>query len=302
MTFWLLLLLWSVWATIVVVGFARLPRPRGPKDPAAAPPAPSAPKETTDSDLVLRAPTALAVREPLPIVLIHGFFGWDEIRIGRRTHVYFKGVRERLVREGIDVRAVRLPPAGTIEERARELARQLAAVPARKVHLVAHSMGGIDARFALTCLGVGERAATLITIGSPHKGTPLAELGARLGSTLWKSLGRALEDLSPARMASLDEELVDVDSVRYRTIVVRPKDGVRGVCAPLVPSYLWLERNAGKSDGIVPVRSQQRGTVLGALDTDHWGAIGWTSFDAPGFYARLAKHLANDEPLDAFLV
>jgi len=41
-------------------------------------------------------------------------------------------------------------------------------VDGRKVHLFAHSMGGLDARHMITHLGMANRVRTLTTIGTPH--------------------------------------------------------------------------------------------------------------------------------------
>lgn len=241
------------------------------------------------------------VREALPVVLVHGFAGWDELGFAGFRHAYFRGVRERLVAAGVDVRTVKLSPMASLEERAGQLAKQIHAMKGGKLHLVAHSMGGLDARFGISKLGLGERVATLITLGTPHRGTPLASIIPRLPAL--RSILRGLQDLSPARVKALEGELADAANVRYASFLLRPEKGARGVCAPLVPSYLWLElQQHGASDGLVPTSSQSRGRVMGTLDTDHWGAIGWgpSAFDAPGFYEKLGKHLAADESLETF--
>ena len=44
----------------------------------------------------------------------------------------------------------------------------------RQVDIVAHSMGGILARYAIQVLGAGPSVRTLITLGTPHQGTELS--------------------------------------------------------------------------------------------------------------------------------
>lgn len=56
--------------------------------------------------------------------------------------------------------------------------------------IVAHSMGGIIARHAVQALGVN--SAGVVTMGTPHRGTPTAWLGLLLGP-----LSRAPLDLMP---------------------------------------------------------------------------------------------------------
>jgi triacylglycerol esterase/lipase EstA (alpha/beta hydrolase family) len=46
-------------------------------------------------------------------------------------------------------------------------------------------MGGLDARYAISLLGLARRVASLTTIGTPHRGTPVGDgfgpLLSRLG-------------------------------------------------------------------------------------------------------------------------
>ena len=70
-------------------------------------------------------------------------------------------------------------PANTIEFRAIELAKQideiLAATKAAKVNILAHSFGGLDARYLISTLGYEDKVATLSTLSTPHRGTPVAD-------------------------------------------------------------------------------------------------------------------------------
>ena len=46
---------------------------------------------------------------------------------------------------------------------------------ARKLNLIAQSMGGLDARFAISRLGMADRIATLVTVSTPHRGSAIAD-------------------------------------------------------------------------------------------------------------------------------
>lgn len=52
-------------------------------------------------------------------------------------------------------------------------------VPGSKINIIAHSMGGLDIRYALSKLDVARNVASLTTISTPHRGTSLAELTLR---------------------------------------------------------------------------------------------------------------------------
>src|SRR5512145_1313669 len=117
-----------------------------------------------------------------PVVLAHGLLGFDEIRIGRARAEYFRGVSARLEREGCVVHRCRVARMASIAARAAELATFVDALDARRVNVVAHSMGGLDARYALAKLGLRKKVASLVTVGTPHRGTPLADLAAGLAA------------------------------------------------------------------------------------------------------------------------
>jgi hypothetical protein len=134
------------------------------------------------------------------VFLIPGFFGF--VNFGRL--VYFTHVREfledALAREGllVEIHRVRVKPTSSLRVRAAELLAMLRdAAPAdAPLHLIGHSTGGLDARLVTTpglSLDVGpgvgsgagpgaaidpesiaRRVRSVVSITSPHRGTPLA--------------------------------------------------------------------------------------------------------------------------------
>jgi pimeloyl-ACP methyl ester carboxylesterase len=123
------------------------------------------------------------------VFLIPGFFGF--VNFGRL--VYFTHVREFLEdalsteRVDVEIHRVRLKPTSSLRVRAIELAKVIAELspPDAPVHLIGHSTGGLDARL-LTTPGVtldtelpiepiASRVRSVITVSTPHRGTPLAE-------------------------------------------------------------------------------------------------------------------------------
>ena len=64
----------------------------------------------------------------------------------------------------------------------------------QRVLIVAHSMGGLDARYMISRMGMEDHVAALLTITTPHRGSPYADwivrhLGRRLhGFRLMKLL------------------------------------------------------------------------------------------------------------------
>ena len=238
-------------------------------------------------------------RPRYPVVLCHGLFGFDEIEVVGSRHAYFRGVPARLEKSSWQVSLARVPGAASVKLRAHELAEWVRTVEAPRVNIVAHSMGGIDARYAISRLGLAKRVATLITVGAPHRGTPVADLGEGLAVRLGLrfALARAgvgleaLRDLTVARMEAFNAEVPDAPGVAYGSVVGVARGTLR-MNPLLVPTWLYLKRRAGENDGVVPASSQRWGEVLAEIEADHWAQIGWSrSFDAAEFYARLLREL-----------
>jgi triacylglycerol lipase len=232
-----------------------------------------------------------------PVVLAHGLLGFDKIAVGGREHSYFRGVTGHLMRVGAEVHRPRIPSVASIALRADELARLVRMMPARKVNIIAHSMGGLDVRYALAKLGIADRVASLVTIGTPHLGTPIADLGTRLGELLLLKplLGRVVDidafyDLTTDRMARFNRDVADVPGVMYASVVARIE---RARANPLLwPTHKYLSERAGENDGVVPASSQRWGEVWKEIDADHWAQIGWgKEFDALAFYEELLREL-----------
>lgn len=234
---------------------------------------------------------------PYPVVLVHGWFGFDELEVLGRRYPYFRGVVETLEAMGAEVHVVRLPPLASVHERALELARFVNDIEAAQVNIVAHSMGGVDARYAISELDMADHIASLITIGTPHRGTPLARLGkntaARALRVVVEKLGvrtSGSDWLTPEQMAEFNDTVKDSPNVYYGSIVGRPRGA--GTILPLRGARLLFGRRAGTSDGVVPSASQAWGDVIAEIDADHWAQIGWSqSYDARPLYRSILEHL-----------
>jgi triacylglycerol lipase len=126
---------------------------------------------------------------PYPIVLAHGVCPFDTLwnrflkgdnNDDPRTdgRHYFKGVRTMLKAKGYDAYHSRVSWATGVQRRAEDLRRNIVGILGRtkadKVNIIAHSMGGLDARHMLfndrERGKIHERIASLTTISTPHHG------------------------------------------------------------------------------------------------------------------------------------
>src|SRR5262249_24800163 len=158
-------------------------------------------------------------------------------------------------------------------------------------------MGGLDARYAIARLGLEGRVASLVTIGTPHRGTPLADLGTRklrgrLG--LGKGLGgvgggpTAFYGLTTPPPAGVHPKVRGAPRVWYASVVGWAP--FRGTHPLLWPAHRYLSRVSGPNDGVVPLAAQAWGEVLAEIEADHWAQIGWSRhFDAAALFEELMR-------------
>lgn len=219
------------------------------------------------------------------LVLLHGFLGfsrWGPIE-------YFRGVRKMLLRAGVHPLIPELPSAGSIAMRAEALARELLSTDASAFALVGHSMGGLDARYLITHLDPDRRVKSLLTIATPHRGSPMARwfLKARGPIPAWiRYIGNpGLGELTPEARAAMP--IPDREDVSYASYAS---------CRAPNELPFWLRPYRGviaeDNDGMVPVSSAKWGKFRGIERADHLELIGW-SLDLPSAGAkRPFDHLA----------
>jgi triacylglycerol lipase len=233
----------------------------------------------------IRARRAPRLRHP--VVLAHGVLGFDEIAVAGRRHRYFRNIAEGLGSLGTEFHHPRVRATGTVAERAEQLAELVRSLPCERVNVIAHSMGGLDARYAISRLGLEGRVASLVTVGTPHLGTPLADLALK---GIPASAVRALSDLTVSALERFNREVPDAEGVAYCSVAAH--SGLLETNPLLWPSHAYLSQKAGPNDGLVPASSQRWGTVIREVEADHWAQIGWSSrFDAVALYADVIREL-----------
>gem|GEM_PF-4293049 len=131
----------------------------------------------------------------IPLILIHGWLGecsggeqgWENViaTIKHRGFALFKVYRFIYPSRRL-----------SLEQAGRALKGAIAARPeldGRRLLLIGHSRGGLVARTYMEFDGGGERTIKLITLATPHHGSPLASLLALVDGQLGN--GRVREDL-----------------------------------------------------------------------------------------------------------
>ncbi|KAF7339626.1 hypothetical protein MSAN_02177300 [Mycena sanguinolenta] len=228
-----------------------------------------------------------------PVVFCHGLLGFDSVTIGPAIApmevTHWRGIKEVLEANGTEVLITRVPATSSPVDRAKVLEEKISAVyPGRSVHLIGHSMGGLDCRYLTTHLKYRKfRVLSITTIASPHRGSSfadhfLATVGrARMPSVL--SLleflpngggdGKAFECLTIDSMRKFNEETPDDPTVRYFSWGATYEPG-------LIDTWKWphsvVLEHEGENDGLVSVASAKWGTYLGTLQgVSHLNLVGW---------------------------
>jgi triacylglycerol lipase len=199
----------------------------------------------------------------------------------------------------------------------------LAETGAEQVNLIAHSMGGLDARHMLfndRHKGkIHERIAALATVGTPHGGSSFADWICEKAAAVPTILGvlgigaDGLRDLCTGKCHTYNER-TDVKifeaECQYTTqfLTYASQQDYEGVFSLLKVPYRIIAEHEGDNDGLVSVESAKWRPAYfrGTLDrADHLNQLGW--WDAAqaaegetaeellqrihGFYATIAAQL-----------
>jgi triacylglycerol lipase len=245
-----------------------------------------------------------------PIVLVHGLLGFNRLAMaGWVLADYFRGIPDALRTAGNRVLVARHSPTGGIGDRARQLKEQIDnEYPSEPVHLISHSMGGLDSRHMITHLGMANRVLSLTTLGTPHRGTAFASWGVRrfapVLQPVFECLGlphQAFLDLTVEHCCEFNEMTPDVPGVRYFSVAGKiTHDWLHAHWK--IPSSI-LDKLEGDNDGIVSVQSARYGESFEVWDGDHLSLINWPHVvtalsgacaDRVANYASLVGRLADD--------
>lgn len=264
-------------------------------------------------------PPLLRLRYPL--VLLHGFGLYGAL--GREGMLHDEAIHLRT--HGVWAYAPNVSPYHTVPGRAEQWEQRLTYIlqetGAAKLNLVAHSMGGLDARFLISRRGWHEHVATLTTVSTPHHGAAAADylmeqpervrrliagtfdwLGAQALDDATADFLRAVRELRrPHVCDEFNPATPDHPAVRYWSYAGRAGEGTD---VPLNPFLRPLNRiiyeREGINDGYVSVQSARWGDFRGTVDADHVRQVGLAAAglrrapDIHEFYRTVAEGLAAE--------
>lgn len=180
--------------------------------------------------------------------------------------------------------APNIVPYATIETRAQswvKLIERLAdEAPGKKLNIVAHSMAGLDIRYALSKLDIADKVASFTSISCPHRGTSLAELSLKAPDVIKDKMADLLDWMGNRIYPGMDSDsagsaeqltrayvtrqfnpnVPDADGVpyySYSSAVGKGTDEPVRVITRYQNNYIYQEE--GLNDGMVSVHSAKWG-------------------------------------------
>lgn len=219
-------------------------------------------------------------RTRYPLLLLHGLNCRDDSPI-----YYFGRVPAVLAEHGAVVYLGGQDAWGTISGNAHWLKDRIQTILAQekcgKLNIIAHSKGGLEARYLISQLGMADAVATLTTIATPHYGSRTAQhwlehpqLMAALSAGLevfWRRLGdqdpqvlTVLHELTPAAMARFNAHTPDAPNVYYQSwglaLGRRYHDPAMALTRRLILPH------DGENDGLVAPQAARWGHWRGVLE------------------------------------
>ena len=283
-----------------------------------------------------RGKSKSSLKGSYPVVMVHGILGFDDRQPLLGVVSYWGGMDDHLRSKGAPVLTPGLSAMNDDATRAAELKPQvnywMAANNYRKVHLLAHSQGGSTSRFMTSNLGMAGKIASITTINSLHRGTPVGDIALKAlpdwlepaVAVVINAFGRIIygekqdilamaEGMTTRYMNALNETTPNVSSVDYFSYGSRVTlpDPIQH---PLMFLTFPITALGGASydmgtanDGIVPFSSMKWGKWKGEPDyrwyttgVDHlqitnWAYSGELWYDVKGFYLKMARNAFNNQ-------
>jgi len=171
----------------------------------------------------------------------------------------------------------------SFENNARQLKTRIESIlsqtHAKKVNIIAHSKGGLDARYAISKLAMADKVASLTTVCTPHHGTCIADIVCRyipeddaaiyaLVNFFARFLGDetpdsslAIKQLSRRYMKTFNAEMTDAAGVLYQSYGAQMLSVLDDPLYAI--SYRLLKKHEGHNDGMVSEQSCQWGNFRG---------------------------------------
>ncbi|MEX1377084.1 MAG: alpha/beta fold hydrolase [Eubacteriales bacterium] len=254
-----------------------------------------------------------------PLIMLHGV-GFKDLKYLN----YWGRIPKELVKNGAKVYYGNQEAWGTIEDNAADVKKKILEIVeetgADKVNIIAHSKGGLDARYMISKLEMEDYVASLTTISTPHRGSFILDFAYKLPAGLVRLIGkminkyfRTVGDKNPnfevaskqfltENAKKFNEEVIDSEKVYYQSYASVMSHAYSDyiLFVPFIIGRCFKEEN----DGLVSPSSAQWGEFRGVIRTktprgiSHGDMIDlrrndYKGFDVREFYVDMVAELKD---------
>lgn len=224
-----------------------------------------------------------------PIIMVHGI-GFRDVKYLN----YWGRIPKNLIKNGAKVYYGHQEAWGTIEDNANEIKNKIYEIlkenNCEKVNIIAHSKGGLDSRYLISKLNMGQYVASLTTISTPHRGSQLIDVLDKLPNSVYRKLSsildrtfkkvgdkdpccyRSSQQLSPAFATEFNEKVRDDGRVYYQSYASIMKNAFSDSLLS-IPYFFMRCMKSGDNDGLVAVESAKWGNFRGIEQNQHLRGI-----------------------------
>lgn len=215
-----------------------------------------------------------------PVVLVHGLAAKD-FPFCRA----FGGIANALRKHNVITYVTDQDGVGTIPNNAKQLKNQIEAFckaqGCEKVNIIAHSKGGLDARYMISALDMSSRVASLTTLSTPHHGSKLSAALLRyprwlighicffINKFYWifrdecPDILSAAKELTDTAMQDFNTVILNAPGVYYQSYSSQTSKA--NAFLVFIPYQISRYCEQDETDGLVSVRSSQWGDYKGQI-------------------------------------
>ncbi|MDS1003887.1 triacylglycerol lipase [Clostridium sporogenes] len=254
-----------------------------------------------------------------PFVLIHGV-GFRDFKYIN----YWGRIPKELIKQGATIYYGNQEAFATVEYNAHDIKDKILNIVketgCEKVNIIAHSKGGLDARYMISKLDMGKYVASITMMSSPHRGVKFVDIACHLLNIIYKYIAKifdkyfkflgdknpdfytATRQFSTYHSKNFNEEIKDVEGVYYQSYATVMSNLFSDYI--LTIPYMFVKLTEGDNDGLVSINSAKWGEFKGTLKNKYFRGIShgdiidlrrddYKQFDVIEKYVEIVSELKN---------
>jgi triacylglycerol lipase len=261
------------------------------------------------------------MRLKYPVLIIHGCGFRDKV-LGIN---YWGRIPKQMEKNGVKVYYGGTDAWGTIENNAQKIKERIENIVKKdgveKFNVIAHSRGGLEARYLISSLKLSSMIASLTTISTPHRGVKAMNIALDINNGLYKFVSffinlwfkilsdknpdfyKSSRQLSEKECAEFNKINIDDKSVYYQSYAAKMKHFFSDLLFLFLNPFLKI--TDGENDGLCPVESAKWGNFKGVVTTEgkfgisHSGIVDayrvkYKGVDIPKLYLSILEDLEKN--------